>query len=135
MDWATELKHIGISTNCNECALKRCAYGAMWCEKFQPVEPNKLLSDVVWKLQNTTDKSKSTRLTRHITTDTRSGITYDNKETLDNYYVSMINDTLSLIRAGKTAYIFHLYQVKDLIKFEDIMLRYNTEADCFEVSV
>lgn len=45
----------------------------------------------------------------------------------------MINDTLSEIRKGKTAYLFHLSQIQEVMKFENIDFTYNNDDGCFVV--
>lgn len=54
------------------------------------------------------------------------GVVYeDGCDTLDAYYVKMINDTLDEIRHGRLAYIFTLEQVEEVLSFEplaDVML-------------
>lgn len=47
------------------------------------------------------------------------GVVYrDADSSLDEYYVSMINDTLKCIRSGETAYLFSLEQVVEILRFE-----------------
>lgn len=57
---------------------------------------------------------------------------YDDKQTtLSRYYKEMINDSLRLIRKGKTAYLYKEEQVRDVLRFEpNIQLRYESEAFC-----
>jgi hypothetical protein len=38
--------------------------------------------------------------------------------TLDDYYVGMINDALSDIRSGQVTYLFHTYEVEDILSCE-----------------
>lgn len=56
-------------------------------------------------------------------------------DTLDKYYVNMINDTLSQIRKGKIAYLFHLSQVQDVMKFEDIYITYDIDSCSFVIKI
>lgn len=56
-------------------------------------------------------------------------------DTLDKYYVNMINDTLSQIRKGKIAYLFHLSQVQDVMKFEDIYVAYDVQSCSFAIKI
>jgi hypothetical protein len=78
-----------------------------------------------------TGKSHDKRLIRR-PIDDRHNMTCDG-DTLDKYYVSMINDTLSEIRKGKTAYLFHLSQIQEVMKFENIDFTYNNDDGCFAV--
>lgn len=54
---------------------------------------------------------------RRTTTKLGGGMVLDT-EPLDAYYVQMINDTLKQIRHGRTAYLFRLVQVRDVLRFE-----------------
>ena len=54
-------------------------------------------------------------------------------DTLDKYYVSMINDTLSEIRKGKVAYLFHLSQVQEVMRFENIDFTYDAMGSNFAI--
>lgn len=42
----------------------------------------------------------------------------DRKPSTYKYYVTMINDTLTQIRRGQAAIVFHDYQIKELLRFE-----------------
>lgn len=89
------------------------------------------MDSISFNLRMKTDKSKDKRLIRR-PTDNRNKMTCDG-DTLDKYYVGMINDTLSEIRKGKTAYLFHLSQIQEVMKFEDIDFTYNSDYGCFVV--
>lgn len=54
---------------------------------------------------------------RRSTSKLRGGVVMDT-DSLDSYYVRFINDALRLIRKGRTAYLFRLVQVRDVLKFE-----------------
>lgn len=47
----------------------------------------------------------------------RYGVTTKEKS-LGEYYTELINDTLRQIRKGKTAYLFRLVQVRDVLLYE-----------------
>lgn len=82
-------------------------------------------------LRTSTEKTSTKRLKRNPAGD-RNKMTCDG-DTLDKYYVGMINDTLSQIRKGKTAYLFHLSQVQEVMRFEDIKVTYNIDDGNFVV--
>lgn len=76
--------------------------------------------------------SKEKRLTRHGSK--IPGVIYE--DTLDKYYVDMINDTLSEIRKKRTAYIFNLKQVAEILRFEPLAkFRYLKDSDSFAVTL
>lgn len=57
-------------------------------------------------------------------------------ETGDHYYRQLVNDTLEQIRAGNTAYIFDLWQMKDVIRFEPLAsFKYLPDSDSFAVNL
>lgn len=78
-----------------------------------------------------TGKSHDKRLIRR-PIDDRYKMTCDG-DTLDKYYVNMINDTLSEIRKGKIAYLFHLSQIQEVMKFENIDFTYDVVGGNFAV--
>lgn len=87
------------------------------CKHFSLLDDSQFESVILPYLREHTPPSNKKRLTQHILKN--RDITYtDLKPTLDEYYVSMINDTLHEIRSGRTAYIFNLEQVRDIIRFE-----------------
>lgn len=92
---------------------------------------SEVMSSISFNLRMNTGKSHDKRLMRRPIND-RHRMTCDG-DTLDKYYVNMINDTLSEIRKGKTAYLFHLSQIQEVMKFEDIDFTYNSNDGCFAV--
>ena len=57
-------------------------------------------------------------------------------ETSDHYYRQLVNDTLDQIRLGNTAYIFDLWQMRDVIRFEPLAsFEYLPDSDSFAVSL
>ena len=92
---------------------------------------SEVMSSISFNLRMNTGKSHDKKLIRR-PTDNRYKMTCDG-DTLDKYYVGMINDTLSEIRKGKTAYLFHLSQIQEVMKFEDVDFTYNSNDGCFAV--
>lgn len=92
---------------------------------------SEVIDRVATDLHINTDKSSDKRLKRVLTGD-RHKMTCDG-DTLDKYYVGMINDTLSEIRKGKTAYLFHLSQIQEVMKFENIDFTYDVVGGNFAV--
>lgn len=50
-------------------------------------------------------------------------------------YCKFINDVLRTIRSGKSDYCFYVYQIADLLRFENSQLRcaWEPEYECFRV--
>lgn len=73
-------------------------------------------------LRRTVQKSSARFLRRTFINDSkRYGLTGNYEDTLDAYYVSMINDTLRQIRKRNgVAYIFSLEQVAEILRFEPL---------------
>lgn len=56
--------------------------------------------------------------------------------TLYDYYLSMITDTIRIIRKGGIAYVFKIEHIADIIKREKAaQFRYLPGSDCFEVTL
>ena len=72
------------------------------------------------QLTNEISLSKDKKLKRKVYTYYVNyyGIADDNVTTLDAYYVNFINDSLSLLRKGKPAYVFSLLHIRDIMRFE-----------------
>ena len=106
---------------------KSCLQNGYTCTKFYPDNMDSFLGSVVTYLKENTLPSKDRRLKRCVgRTIGTTGMKNDNVTTLDDYYVRLINDTLSEIRHGHVGYVFNLSQLRDVLRFErDIKVRYN----------
>lgn len=132
---AKELRSVGFKFNCQTCCFLNCKQRRNFgcgCDDYYPSNFKKVMGDVSEHINNNTVKSKDKRLRRRPLND-KNQMTCD-CDTLDKYYVSMINDSLSLLRSGDIAYMFHLSQIKDLAKFVDVSFTYNTESESFAVT-
>ena len=58
------------------------------------------------------------KLTRRIYNTQRLGIVDDDLWTLDQYYISLVNDVLRSIRNYQPAWVFNTAQLKDVLRFE-----------------
>jgi hypothetical protein len=87
------------------------------CEHFTYLDENTFEEKVLPYIREHVHSRVEKRLTRK---SLRSRmVSYDDSTTpLDDYYVGMINDTLSEIRRGRTAYLYSLEQVWELLSFE-----------------
>lgn len=85
------------------------------------------LDSVITYIKENTLPSKDRRLKRRVgRTVGAIGMKNDGVTTLDDYYVRLINDTLSEIKHGHVGYVFTLSQLRDVLRFErDIKVRYN----------
>lgn len=136
MNFRKEFTSIGIPYDCSTCIYSNCRNRRIncCCENYFPQDTNSVLQDVISKLKQKIHKSSNKRLRRNYSNDNRCKMTCDG-DTLDKYYVNMINDTLSQIRKGKIAYLFHLSQVQDVMKFEDIYVAYDVDSCSFAIRI
>lgn len=135
MNFAKELKSAGVPCSCNRCGFVNCKNKNKdcLCDSFFPTDIKNFIIQVADYLEMHVVKSKNKRLIRKPCKDNRYGIVYDENDTLDRYYVAMINDTLTQIRQGHTAYLFHLFQIQEIMRFEDIDITYNAVGGNFAV--
>ena len=135
MNWYSELLSIGMKADCKNCAVENCYGNGEGCNKFCPAKMSKFLNEVESYLSFVTPKSGTRKLKMGRCPDNRYGVV-QNDNSLYQYYVRFVNDTLDRIRTGKRsdpAYVFHLSQVKDIVRYENIKLDYNIDGDCFEI--
>lgn len=135
MKLSNDLHSCGVPYSCNQCIMKgSCGKYGYTCTRFYPDNTDSFMEMVVHELKRNTLPSKDKRLKRRVGRSISSlGMKRDDITTLDDYYVRLINDTLSEIRYGKMGYVFTLSQLQDVIRFErDIKVRYCD--GCYEVS-
>jgi hypothetical protein len=100
---------------CTDCYWGRSCSEENICNQFAYLQEEDFENKVLPALRERIRPSEDRKLKRH---SVRSNdVSYDG-DSLDSYYVGMINDTLSEIRDGHTAYIFNLEQVCDVLRFE-----------------
>jgi hypothetical protein len=98
-----------------------------------PKDDNKAIDWIISRIKHNTPTSNKRKLTRSTLSENK-GIRYE--DTLDTYYVGLINDTLDEIRKGRSAYLFTFEQVQDVIKFEPTaQFTYINNDDYFEVKL
>lgn len=126
MQFTKDLQHNNVPYSCEQCCFKMSCQKHIPCVSFYPDNKDRFMENVITYLKGTIPLSKDKNLKRHAVASLRSqGITSDST-TLDGYYVNMINDSLSEIRKGRTAYLFTVGQLKDVIRFErDVKVRIN----------
>lgn len=98
-----------------------------------PKDNKKAIDWIISRIKHNTPTSNKRKLTRSTLSENK-GIRYE--DTLDTYYVGLINDTLDEIRDGHSAYLFTFEQVQDVIKFEPTaQFTYINNDDYFEVKL
>ena len=134
MNFAKEFASVGLHYDCSTCGYSNCSNRGLpyCCNNYFPENMSELMNDITLNLRLNTDRSHDKRLIRRPVKDNRNKMTCDG-DTLDKYYVSMINDSLSQIRKGKIAYLFHLSQVQDIMKFENVDVTYDIIGGSFAV--
>jgi hypothetical protein len=105
-------------TSCKNCYWRNDCWKQNVCDSFKPVDSDKYCEDVYQYLKKNINHSKEDKLHRHSYQMSTWGA-YTDRDTLDQYYVNMINDNLKVIRSGKTAYCFNIDQVIQMYKLED----------------
>lgn len=94
------------------------------CFDFYPINMSTYIDEVVADLRENTIPAKTEYLPKMLTV-TNSQFYDDKIEPLYSYYVGMINDSLKLIRKGKSAYVFSFTHIKEILRFEpDIKVAY-----------
>ncbi len=133
MNFAKEFASVGLHYNCSTCGFSNCSSRGLpyCCTNYFPENMDEVMDRVAADLHINTEKSSDKRLKR-VSTGDRHKMTCDG-DTLDKYYVGMINDTLSEIRKGKVAYLFHLSQVQEIMRFENIDFTYDVVGGNFAV--
>lgn len=133
MNFAKEFASVGLHYDCSTCGFRNCSSRGLpyCCTNYFPENMSEVIDRVAVDLHINTDKSSDKRLKR-VSTGDRHKMTCDG-DTLDKYYVGMINDTLSEIRKGKIAYLFHLSQIQEVMKFENIDFTYDVVGGNFAV--
>lgn len=89
------------------------------CEDFTLLDEETFESVILTDMRSRITPRAERKLSRNYYRN--RGVVYDDGcDTLDTYYVKMINDTLDEIRHGRMAYIFSLEQVEEILSFEPL---------------
>ncbi len=128
MNLHNDLMKSKIEHDCSQCVNKCKRY--FTCIEFLPGDMWGFMENMVDTLKETVVPSKEKKLRRR---PVKSKIPYDDKlPPVDYYFVLFINNTLSEIRNGHTAYIFSLEQLREIMRFEpDVRVAYNPEAESY----
>lgn len=117
-----DIIRLGIPHSCQHCIHNEsCDSGCHGtpnpqCYKFMPDSMDRFLNDTITYCEINVPKSKE-RLLKRVCTYNRCS--NDNVTTLDEYYVSFINDSIKELRKGKTVYVFQLRQMWEILRFVD----------------
>ena len=97
-----------------------------------PKDDESAIKWIISRIRNNTPKTNRKRLERKINRQS-NGIKYE--DTLDTYYVQMINDTLSEIKQGHKSYLFSFDHIKEILSFyPTAKFIYIKDSDCFEAA-
>ena len=131
-----DLLRAHIPHNCRQCG-KQCPRSMQTCVDFYPADSRKFLDYVITYLKCNTPRSKDEIMKRYFGADIqfkRYGFYDDGITSLDSYYVRMINDTLEQVRKGKTGYVYSIWQVQDILRYEpQVRIRYIEDAGAYEI--
>lgn len=136
MNLHNDLLRAHIPHDCSQCC-RKCPQRTIACTDFYPSNSRIFLDYVINRIRIDIPKSKDIILRRYIKTnpDVDGGVD-DGIETLDGYYVQMINDTLELIRTGKAGYLYTFGQIQDVMRFEPyIQVKYIPDAGAYEIKL
>lgn len=130
---AQELWRFGC-LDCGYCQFsddsEQCCRKGRNCN-FTPYDWNSFIQVVVNSLRLIVEPSTNKKLVRTNRYRPMNGI-YDDAFTQDQFYVQIVNDSLYCLRHGFPAYVFSLYHIVDILKFEpNIRVRYIPEANSF----
>lgn len=112
MNVATDCRNCGITYSCGDC--KEGCKQNLPCRDFSPTD--EFCVGVFNFLKKNASASRGRTLRRY-TKKNGCGIVADS-DTLDNYYVGLVNDALRQLRHGETVYVFSFEQIKDVLRFE-----------------
>lgn len=129
MNFNHEIQRYGIPHCCMECIHRESCQSKSknidnpHCGKFIPDNIDNFLNRMINYMSMYIPKSSNKYLKR---INVKQRVSSDNITPLDSYYVDFINDSIKQLRDGKTAYVFKLYHIKDIIPFvPDFTVRYN----------
>ena len=121
----------------NNCAVKSKYKDDYYCPDYIPESIEDKLQALTKYLICTVPQSKDNKLKRKVQGyyNTYYGIVDDKVTTLDNYYVSFINDCLALLRKGQPAYVFKVEHIRDVLRFErDIKVEYLKDEEMIKLT-
>lgn len=129
MNFNYEIQRYGIPHCCGECIHREACqsgYKDIYdprCGNFIPDNIDAFLNRMINYMSMNIPKTSNKYLKR---INVKQRVSSDNITPLDSYYVDFINDSIKLLREGKTAYVFKLYHIKDIIPFvPDLTAKYN----------
>lgn len=119
-DFNSDIIRYNIPHSCNQCTRCYDCYDVRYgkpnpqCRRFIPSNMDMFLNDTITYFNENVPKSKDEKLNRVCS---YNGATNDKVTTLDKYYVDLINDSVQELRNRRTAYIFNIHQLYDIVQF------------------
>ena len=138
MNLHKDLLNAHVPHDCTQCC-RHCPRRTTACMDFYPANSRIFLDYVISYLRENTPRSQDKIMKRKVGFDlqfSRYGFVDDGVTSLDTYYVQMINDTLEQIRTGKVGYVYSLWQVQDVMRYEPLIdVRYIADAGAYEIKL
>ena len=138
MNLHKDLLRAHVPHDCSQCC-RKCPQRTIACRDFYPSNSRIFLDYVLSYLRDNTPRSQDKIMKRRLGYDlqlSRYGFVDDGITSLDTYYVQMINDSLETIRTGKRAYVYNLWQVQDIMRYEpQIDVKYIPDAGAYEIKL
>lgn len=123
MNLNKEILKYAVPHQCSQCAMDHSCSSPCFgvpnpqCKEFIPNNMDDFLNDTIEYFEKDMIKSTDKKLKRVCN---RHGHGITNKvTTLDEYYISFINDCIAELHKGKMAYIFKLSQLLEILQFID----------------
>ena len=136
MNLHNDLLRAHIPHDCSQCC-RKCPQRTTACTDFYPSNSRIFLDYVLTYLKENTPRSQDKVMKRYYGKDllyNRYGFYDDGITSLDTYYVQMINDTLEQIRLGHRTYLYSIWQIQDVLRYEPhIQVRYISDAGAYEI--
>lgn len=131
-DLNSDIIRYNIPHSCNQCTRCYDCYDVRYgkpnpqCRRFIPSNMDTFLNDTITYFNENVPKSKDKKLSRVCS---YNGATNDKVTTLDKYYVDLINDSVQELRNRRTAYIFNIHQLYDIVQFYgDFIAKYQGDG-------
>ncbi len=138
MNLHKDLLRAHVPHDCSQCC-RKCPQRTIACKDFHPNNSRVFLNYVLDYLRENTPRSQDEKMKRNFGRDLqfeRFGFYDDGITSLDTYYIQMINDVLEQIRLHKAGYVYNLYQVQDILRYEpQIQIRYIPDAGAYEINL
>lgn len=109
----TVLKKIA---KCEQCFWKNDCWKQGVCNNYKPIDSDKFCENLYQYIKKNIKPTDEKKLVRHTYQTSKWGA-YSDNTTLDQYYVSMINDDISELKKHHVVYVFCIDQIIELYRF------------------